>query len=158
MPESTGDCTGEETPRDNVRRRHMVEFGDCDPAQIVYYPNYFLWFDRSTQKLFAEAGLPLRDLTTRTGVTIPLVGVRSDFTAPATWGDELTIDSRVSRWGTSSFDISHRVTNTATGELIAEATETHVCIRFDPDDPKAITTVPVPDEIRTALGVAGPAD
>ena len=158
MPESTVERNGEDAPHAGVRRRHLVEFGDCDPAQIVYYPNYFQWFDRSTQKLFADAGLPLRDLVTRTGVTIPLVGIRSDFTAPATWGDELSIDSGIARWGTSSFDIAHHVINTATGALIAKATETHVCIRFDPDNPKALKAVPIPDEIKTALGAAGPAD
>lgn len=158
MPESTVKCNGEDVPRAGIRRNHMVEFGDCDPAQIAYYPNYFQWFDRSTQKLFAAAGLPLRDLVTRTGVTIPIVGVRSDFTSPATWGDELSIDSGIARWGTSSFDISHRVVNTVTGVLIAEATETHVCIRFDPDNPKALKAVPIPVELKTALGAAGTAD
>lgn len=29
----------------------LVGFGDCDPAGIVYYPNFFRWFDEATQAL-----------------------------------------------------------------------------------------------------------
>ena len=35
-----------------------VEFGDCDPAQIVYFPNFFRWFDAATFHFFRECGLP----------------------------------------------------------------------------------------------------
>ncbi len=28
--------------------RIRVEWGDCDPAGIVFYPRYFEWFDRCT--------------------------------------------------------------------------------------------------------------
>ena len=34
-----------------------VEWGDCDPAGIVYYPAYFKWFDQATYRLFLAAGL-----------------------------------------------------------------------------------------------------
>ena len=43
------------------RIRIRVEFGDCDPAQIVFFANYFRWFDQCTTALFRAAGLPLRD-------------------------------------------------------------------------------------------------
>ena len=36
-----------------------VEFGDCDPAQIVYYPNFFRWMDAASRHYFAAAGVPL---------------------------------------------------------------------------------------------------
>ena len=31
-----------------------VMFSDCDPAQIVFYPRYFQWFDIATQRMFNE--------------------------------------------------------------------------------------------------------
>lgn len=39
----------------------MVHWGDCDPANIVFYPNYFKWFDQGTWDLFASVGY---DMTT----------------------------------------------------------------------------------------------
>lgn len=132
-------------------RRICVGFGDCDPARIVYYPNYFEWFDQSTHELFAKAGVPLHEWSERTGILIPLVGVHGDFIAPAAWGDELDIASSVSRWGNSSFDVLHRVAYAAGGGLVAEATETRTCVRCDPQDAKKITPVPVPADIRDTL-------
>ena len=41
------------------RRRIRVDWGHCDPAGIVFYPNYFRWFDQCTSALFESAGLPL---------------------------------------------------------------------------------------------------
>ena len=141
------------TPTKGANRRLLtVEFGDCDPARIVYYPNYFRWFDQGTHHLFAEAGFPLPALATERGLTIPLVGARGDFTGPATWGDRIAVDSRVVRWGGKSFDVAHSVTHAETGAAIAEGQETRVCVAIDPDDPKGMRGVAVPDDIRTALG------
>jgi len=30
----------------------VVDFADCDPARIVFYPRYFDWFDRASERLF----------------------------------------------------------------------------------------------------------
>ena len=38
--------------------RFTVEFGDCDPAQIVFYPNFFRWMDAASLHFFAPAGVP----------------------------------------------------------------------------------------------------
>ena len=47
---------------------------------------------------------------------------------------------------------SMKVGNAATGALVAEGTETHACVHFDEADPKKISPVPVPDDLRAALG------
>src|SRR5450631_3898284 len=36
-------------------KRFLVEWGDCDPANIVFYPRYLKWFDACTTGLFAAA-------------------------------------------------------------------------------------------------------
>ena len=33
-----------------------ISWGHCDPAKIVFYPNYFIWFDQSVHFLFDKAG------------------------------------------------------------------------------------------------------
>ena len=33
-----------------------ISWGHCDPAKIVFYPNYFIWFDQSAHLLFDKAG------------------------------------------------------------------------------------------------------
>jgi len=56
------------------RKQIYVEWGDCDPAGIVYYPRYFEYFDACTNALFESAGLPKPDLLRTYGIMgIPLV-------------------------------------------------------------------------------------
>lgn len=37
---------------------HHVQFGDCDPARIVWFPNFFRWIDAASRHFFAECGVP----------------------------------------------------------------------------------------------------
>jgi hypothetical protein len=58
------------------RRDVQIQWGDCDPANIVYYPRYFAMFDDSTSTLFEVAGFSKQDLVRKYGlVGIPMVQV-----------------------------------------------------------------------------------
>ncbi|MFL6695326.1 MAG: acyl-CoA thioesterase, partial [Ramlibacter sp.] len=35
-----------------------VEFGDCDPAGIVWFPNFFRWIDAASRHFFIACGVP----------------------------------------------------------------------------------------------------
>ncbi len=40
----------------SVVREVEVEWGDCDPAGIVFYPNFYAWFDASSHALLDALG------------------------------------------------------------------------------------------------------
>src|SRR6202167_278675 len=62
------------------RKTIHIEWGDCDPAQIVHYPRYLAYFDASTTALLKKAGLPKRRmLKTYQIVGIPMVDLRATF-------------------------------------------------------------------------------
>ena len=44
------------------RRDVQIQWGDCDPANIVYYPRYFAMFDDSTSIMFEAAGFSKQEL------------------------------------------------------------------------------------------------
>jgi 4-hydroxybenzoyl-CoA thioesterase len=126
--------------------RIRVEFGDCDPAGIVFYANYFRWFDQCTSALFHAAGLPLRQLFKTHGVVgIPLVEARARFIIPSTYGDELVAESCVSEWRKSSFVVSHRFLRD--GLLAMEGWETHVWAAAHPAEAHRLKSVPLPREV-----------
>ena len=45
-----------------------VDWGDCDPAGIVFYPNFYRWMDRGFWLLFESQNLTLEALNRRFGV------------------------------------------------------------------------------------------
>jgi 4-hydroxybenzoyl-CoA thioesterase len=135
------------------RIRIRVEFGDCDPAEIVFYANYFRWFDQCTSALFRAAGLPLGELFKSHGVVgIPLVEARARFIIPSTYGDELVAESCVTEWKKSSFVISHRFLRD--GVLAMEGWETHVWAATHPTQAHRLKSVPLPRDVIRKLSTA----
>jgi 4-hydroxybenzoyl-CoA thioesterase len=134
------------------RRTVRIEWGDCDPAQIVFYPRYFAMFDGATQELFRAAlGKPKIDWTKEFGIIgIPMVDTGAKFIVPSRYGDDIVIESRVARFGGSSFDIEHRVFRDAT--LAIEGRETRVWAGADPDKPGAMKGCKIPAVVKAAFG------
>jgi len=130
------------TNRQNIR----IEWGDCDPAGIVYFPRYFEFFDACTRALFERAGLFKRDMLKKYEIAgIPVVDVKANFKIPSRFGDDVVVDSSVATWGRSSFVVHHRLMK---GNAIAiECFETRVWAahRGDSEQLEART---IPDAIK----------
>jgi len=113
------------SPRIVSRKTIHIEWGDCDPAQIVHFPRYFAYFDACTTALFHKAGLSKREmLKTYRIVGIPLVNVQASFMAPARFSDTVIVESEITEWGRSSFRVRHRLFNKDI--LAVECIETRV--------------------------------
>lgn len=130
----------------NSRPVH-IEWGDCDPAGIVFYPRFFAIFDAATAALFERAlGMTKFDfLKLYNCAGIPLVDTRARFLIPAKYGDDLVVESMVKEFRRSSFDVEHRLLKG--GELAAEGLETRVWTGRDPADRDKIRSQPIPDEV-----------
>ncbi len=109
-----------------------IEWGDCDPAGIVYYPRYFAFFDASTSALIERAlGMTKHDyLKAYDFAGHPLVNAHSRFLIPTRFGDDVTIETTVAEFRRSSFDLRHRLTKN--GALAVEGFETRVWVQGDP--------------------------
>ena len=120
-------------------RTIRVEWGDCDPAGIVFYPRYFEMFEICIHSLVERAtGMTKFQLTQKYGfVGFPVVQARAQFMAPATYGDEVIAETTITEFRRSSFDVTHRVHN---GEKLAvEGFETRVWVARHPDDATTVT-------------------
>jgi 4-hydroxybenzoyl-CoA thioesterase len=84
-----------------------IEWGDCDEAGIVFYPNYFYWIDSAFQKLLRAGGMSLRDVRKRFGAVTPIVQAHADFRSPARYDDVLDITATVTREGDRKFRVDY---------------------------------------------------
>lgn len=129
-------------------RKITVEWGDCDPAGIVYYPRYFEWFDASTAALFAAVGLTNAAMNnTWRVIGIPMVDTRAQFFIPSKYEEELTIETTILEFRRSSFDVRHRLMR-QDGELAVEGRETRVWTMRDREDPEKLRSTAIPDEVK----------
>jgi len=129
-----------------------VHFGDCDPAGIVFFPNFSRWMDAASLAFFMQCGVqPWRVLEKTRGIVgTPLLEIHTKFIQSATFGETLTITTQIEEWRAKVFIQLHRVTRArADGgeDLICEGRETRTFVRRD--DTGRLRSMPVPDDIRS---------
>lgn len=135
-----------------AHREILVEWGDCDPAGIVFNPRYFEWFDACTAGLFAQAGLTKPQLIERFGIVgIPLVETRARFLLSSRWGERVSVESQITAFRRSSFDVRHRLLRGFEEAVLGE--ETRVWAGRHPDDPTKLKSQPVPKEVMALFGL-----
>lgn len=132
------------------RRVVRIEWGDCDPAGIVYYPRYFAFFDASTHALFEAAGWKKPELIREFAIIgYPMVDTRAKFILASSFGDDIVIETRAAAFRNSSFDVEHKAFKpTPDGEQLAiEAFETRVWSGPHPEDPKRLKSRAIPQVV-----------
>ena len=125
-----------------------VQFGDCDPAGIVFFPNFSRWMDAASHHYFRQCGLPpWRAMAELPGcVGAPLLEIHTRFVNSVTYGESIEVHTHIEEWRGKVFIQQHRVMR---GDmLICEGRETRaLCVRNADGRLKA---VPVPEFIRAA--------
>ena len=127
-------------------RTTRIEWAQCDPAGIIFYPRYFEIFDTSTTMLFEKAlGMSKREFIKAYNFGgYPMLDTRGRFLKPTTFGDVVEIESRVT-FGNTSFSVEHKLTKD--GDLCVEGFEKRVWVVRDPNDPSKIKSSPIPKEV-----------
>ena len=124
-----------------------VDWGDCDPAGIVFYPAYFRWMDSAFHELTAALGFDQRRLQEAFGLQgTPLVDAGCAFKASASYGDRLDIEVAVTRIGTSGISLCYRFRQDR--RLVAEGREARVFVRMTE---KGIEKADIPAALRPGL-------
>jgi 4-hydroxybenzoyl-CoA thioesterase len=135
------------------RRTLRIEWGQCDPAGIVFYPQYLMIFDSSTGWLFERTGLTPLAMRRKYGIVgMPIVEVGARFLKPCRFDDEVIVESEVGEWGRTSFTVRHRLLKA--GELALDGFEKRVWAAAHPEKAGAIQAQPVPAEIVACLSDA----
>jgi 4-hydroxybenzoyl-CoA thioesterase len=134
----------------NVRTTR-IEWCDCDPAGIIFYPRYFEIFDTSTTALIERvlgmnkfAYLKAYDFAGH-----PVVETRARFRQPTRFGDDISIETKLVECGESTLKLEHRISKG--GALAVEGFETRVWAKRDAGDPWRIKKQPIPAEVVARL-------
>lgn len=128
-----------------VSREVRIEWGDCDPAGIVFYPRYFEMINQSVEEWFDRGlGHPFPALHMRERRGVPVVTIDIRFTAPSELGDRLAFAIGVERVGGSSFTFG--ITARCEGELRLRARMVLAFMDLDTRQPARL-----PDGLRAAM-------
>jgi len=124
----------------------QLRWGECDPAGIIFYPTYFLWFDAASWNMFAAVGYHAKRMRAE-HLAMPLVAASCEFKHPAEQEDHCEVRSRIVRWGGKSFVVAHDVVR-SDGTLLASGTETRVWGRYENGPGTPLKGQPISAELK----------
>lgn len=93
-------------PNTAFEKNHLIRFHHCDPAGIVFYPEYLVIIDELIEDWFIEGmGTSFADLHMNERIGVPAARIEVDFIAPSKIGDILCLSLLVTRLGNKSFTL-----------------------------------------------------
>jgi 4-hydroxybenzoyl-CoA thioesterase len=123
-----------------------IQFGDCDPAGIVFYPNFLKWMDSASLHYFMTCGIPPWNVTEKTlGIVgTPLLEVNVKFLKAATYPEKIEVHTFVEHWRAKVFVQHHTIKRGA--DILCEGRETRTFVRREADG--RMRSIPVPADFR----------
>jgi acyl-CoA thioester hydrolase len=67
-----------------------VRYAETDKMGVVYYANYFVWFEVGRTDLLRNLGWSYRDME-QDGISLPVIEAHCDYHRPARYDDELDV-------------------------------------------------------------------
>lgn len=123
----------------------LIRFHHCDPAGIVFYPQYFVLFNELVEDWFNQGlGIDFARFHVEEGMGVPMGSITCRFLSPSKVGEMLHLSLSVNRIGRSSVELN--VTGTSGGEVRVQATLTVVVASL-----KNHRSVPISNDLRARL-------
>ena len=131
-------------------QERVIHFSDCDPAGIVFYPQYFVMLNAHIEDWFTEGlGVDYYALVAERRIGLPTVRLEVDFVAVSRMGDKVALELEVERVGATSMTLQRRISGvqgdrrmTARQVLVTTSLDTHRAIKLPADVRAALRRVP----------------
>lgn len=121
-----------------------VDWGDTDRADVVYYPNYFHYFNIAENELFRSTGRTRKALMEQYRIRFPRREVFCQFHRPALWDDLLEIHTVVQEVREKAYRLGFEVFRKGEPKPLATGRIVTVCLDLDSQQPRARK---IPEEI-----------
>jgi 4-hydroxybenzoyl-CoA thioesterase len=123
-----------------------INFGETDPAGLVYFPNIFHYCHIAMERFFAEVcHIPYSKLIDDMRLGFPTVKIDAEFLTPMRHGDLIDIELTVSHIGNKSMSFSYKISN-GQGSVCAKLSQVVVAMDLNTHRSRVI-----PDSIRETL-------
>lgn len=107
--------------------RLRVIYGDTDQMGVVYYANYFRYFELARSEWFRSRGGSYKALEAE-GSLLPVVEATCRYRAPAKYDDVLVIETEVTELRRASLVFSYRIRREGEARVLCEGRTVHACI------------------------------
>jgi len=123
-----------------------VRFEDVDAAGIVFFGRFSSYVHEAMEHFFGGLDGGYARLIVERRVGLPAVALAFQFERPLRYGETLVVEVSTRRLGTRSAQLTYRMKDKASGELVATCDHTIVST-----DLGALRSTAMPDDVRAAL-------
>ncbi|QIN67945.1 1,4-dihydroxy-2-naphthoyl-CoA hydrolase (plasmid) [Caballeronia sp. SBC1] len=135
------------------KRKHKIHFSECDPAGIVFYPQYFVMFNDLLETWIDElVPIGFHGVIGSRRLGMPTVRLEVDFTAISRMGDQVWLSLEVVHLGQKSLTLAWQC-SAEDGEVRMAATQTIVMTSLETH-----RAIAIPDDLRAAIERGLPAN
>ncbi|MGO3891198.1 MAG: acyl-CoA thioesterase [Paenalcaligenes sp.] len=94
-------------------QKHRIRFSECDPAGIVFYPQYFVMFNDLLEKWIDDIAptIGFHGVIADRKVGLPTVHLDADFRAISKMGDDVILSLSIERLGGRSIQLHLQCTD-----------------------------------------------
>ncbi len=114
------------TMPDSYQTTVRVRYAETDQMGVVYYANFFVWFEIGRVELLRQMGLLYKQMELEDDCHIVVAEARCRYLRPARYDDVLRIRTRVAGARSRTIRFAYEILNDADGELLASGETTHV--------------------------------
>jgi acyl-CoA thioester hydrolase len=123
--------------------RLRVRFHECDPQGVVFYAQYFAYFDVALTEMWREAFGSYGEVVAA-GTDVVVVEAAATFRASARFDDDLDVELRIDRLGTTSMTMATAIRRD--GDVLVEGRIVHVFV-----DTATMAKQAIPEHMRAGL-------
>jgi len=110
-----------------VEARVRVIYGDTDQMGVVYYANYFRYFELARSEYFRARGGSYRDFE-RGGHFLPVVEASCNYRGAARYDDLLVIRTEISELRRASLTFAYELRRQGEEEVLCTGKTVHACV------------------------------
>ena len=126
---------------------HSVIYGDTDAGQVVYYANYFRWFESGRREIFRSLKIDYTELD-KNGIITPVVEAHCNYFHPARYDDLVVIETKITDIKEKSIKFEQKIYRKKDKKLLASGYTINVCV-----DKAKMKSISMPIDLRKKLRI-----
>ena len=123
----------------------MVIYADTDAGQVVYYANYFRWFESGRRELFRDLRIDYNILD-KNGIIVPVIEAHCNYHHPARYDDVIVVETRISDVKGKTVRFDYKVFRKKDRRLLASGYTINIFV-----DKKRMVSIKIPLSTRKKI-------
>ena len=104
-----------------------VRYAETDKMGVVYYANYFVWFEVGRTDLLRSLGWTYREME-HAGIALPVIEAHCDYRRPARYDDEIEIRTRGRMLSPIRMEFTYEVARRGDDTVVASGRTVHAAL------------------------------